>query len=649
MAGEFRWSQLADSQDGLFETSRRVVGRGEYRGLTFHEVEARSIITKSPPGTPWFGYSINAYRGCSHACSYCLVGETPILMADGRTKPIASVKVGDRVYGTQRQGNYRRLVEAEVLDHWSTIRPAYRILAGNGTVLVASGDHRFLTDRGWKHVTGSQQGADQRPHLTRNNRLLGLGPSGPAPKNDDDYRRGYLCGMIRGGGTLGTCSYPRPGRTSFIVHRFRVALVDGEALERTSRFLRELGVETQESLYTEATERHREVRAVRASRKAAVDLIRAIIEWPDAMSEGWGLGFLAGLFDAEGSHSCGVLRFSNTDNTILTVVTDQLSRFGFDSVVEPERGPSRVRTVRIRGGMSEHLRFFLAVDPAITRRRSLLGTALKANSGMTVRSVEPLGFDLPMYDITTTTGDFIANGVISHNCFARPTHDYLGFNMGTDFDTQIVVKTNAVDLVRAETVPGRWPGDSIAMGTNTDPYQAAEGKYKLTQGIIEVLVERNNPFSILTKSPLVLRDIALITEASKRSDVSVSFSVATVDEDVWRRTEPGAPHPRKRLEALAKLRAAGVPGRVMMAPLLPGISDRPDQVAAVKKAAREAGAESWHPVKLHLRGMRQHFLDWLKEDSPELLQQYEEMYPERHPKPRQQRAEPPDRNQLRLL
>src|SRR5687768_224705 len=148
MAG-FRWSQLAGSEDGLFETTRRVVGRGEYRGLTFHEIEARSILTKSPPGTPWFAYSINAYRGCSHACVYCLAGETPILMADGRTKPIASIRPGDRVYGTQRQGSHRRLVEAEVLNHWSTVKRAYRVTAGGDTVLVASGDHRFLTDRGW--------------------------------------------------------------------------------------------------------------------------------------------------------------------------------------------------------------------------------------------------------------------------------------------------------------------------------------------------------------------------------------------------------------------------------------------------------------------------------------------------------------------
>jgi DNA repair photolyase len=219
-------------------------------------------------------------------------------------------------------------------------------------------------------------------------------------------------------------------------------------------------------------------------------------------------------------------------------------------------------------------------------------------------------------------------------------------NMGDDFDTQIVVKTNAVDLVRAETEPSRWGGDMIAMGTNTDPYQAAEGKYKLTKGIIEVLAERGNDFSILTKSPLVLRDIDLIKDASRKGKVSVSFSVATLDEDVWRRTEPGAPHPRKRLDALARLRGAGISGGVMVAPLLPGISDRPEQVAAVKKAAQESGAEWVNEVRLHLRGVRPHFMNWLAADSPDLVGQYERLYPKlRKTRPK---IDPPAENQLRL-
>ncbi|CAN5120721.1 Rv2578c family radical SAM protein [soil metagenome] len=232
-------------------------------------------------------------------------------------------------------------------------------------------------------------------------------------------------------------------------------------------------------------------------------------------------------------------------------------------------------------------------------------------------------------------------------CFARPTHEYLGFNMGDDFDRQIVVKANAVELVRAETEPGRWGGDMIAMGTNTDPYQAAEGKYRLTRGIIEVLSGRQNDFSILTKSPLVLRDIDLIADAARHSNASVSFSVATLDEDVWRRTEPGAPHPRKRLDALARLRAAGVPGGVMMAPVLPGISDRPDQKAAVRSAALAAGAEWVNEVKLHLRGVRPHFMEWLATDSPELLPRYERLYPLQMKKRAKSRSKV-DHNQLRI-
>jgi DNA repair photolyase len=219
-------------------------------------------------------------------------------------------------------------------------------------------------------------------------------------------------------------------------------------------------------------------------------------------------------------------------------------------------------------------------------------------------------------------------------CFARPTHEYLGFDMGRDFETQIVIKINAVDLVRAETMPGRWSGDAIAMGTNTDPYQAAEGKYRLTRGVVEVLTERENPFSILTKSTLVLRDLELIVEASKRAEVRVDFSVPTLDEDVWRRSEPGTPHPRKRIEAVARFNQAGVRSGVMMAPLMPGISDSPEQVAAVKRAAREAGAEWCHEVKLHLRGVRGHFLSWLEDDSPDLVESYQELYPVHKPPPR---------------
>jgi DNA repair photolyase len=215
-------------------------------------------------------------------------------------------------------------------------------------------------------------------------------------------------------------------------------------------------------------------------------------------------------------------------------------------------------------------------------------------------------------------------------CFARPTHEYLGLDTGRDFDSQIVVKVNAVELARAETSPARWAGESIAMGTNTDPYQPAEGRYRLTRGILEVLVERRNPFTILTKSTLALRDIDLFEEAARRDLVTVSFSIGTLDPEVWRETEPGTPHPLRRVEAIARLSEAGVPTGVLVAPVIPGLSDRPDQVAAVESACREAGAGSVHAIRLHLRpGVRQHFMGWLVGAHPELTKTHEELYRDR--------------------
>jgi DNA repair photolyase len=227
-------------------------------------------------------------------------------------------------------------------------------------------------------------------------------------------------------------------------------------------------------------------------------------------------------------------------------------------------------------------------------------------------------------------------------CFARPTHEYLGLDIGKGFDTQIVVKVNAVELTRSETAPGRWAGEPMALGTNTDPYQPAEGKYRLTRGILEVLTERGNPFSLLTKSTLSLRDIDLFTEAAGKSEIRVSFSIGTLDLAVWRQTEPGTPHPRRRVEAIAKLSQAGVPTGVLIAPIIPGLSDHPEQVAEVEAACREAGAGTISIIRLHLRpGVRQHFMGWLAENHPDLVGRYQHLYRNRAYLPRQRSAPRP--------
>jgi DNA repair photolyase len=292
------------------------------------------------------------------------------------------------------------------------------------------------------------------------------------------------------------------------------------------------------------------------------------------------------------------------------------------------RNPTKpLKVVRILGGLPEKVRFFLTVDPAITRKRTFPGTALKSNAKLKVVSIEPLGIEIPMYDITTGTGDFIANGVVSHNCFARTTHTYMDMNAGKDFETKIVVKVNAPELLRKELRAKRWKGEHIAMGTATDPYQRAEGRYKIMPRIIETLAQYRNPFSILTKGTLILRDLDLLVEAAAITDVSTALSVGTVDESVWRTSEPGTPHPRKRLEAVAELNDAGIPCGVMIAPILPGISDGEDQIREVVTAAIDAGATHVSPIVLHLRpGVKEVYMEWLAQAYPDLVPRYEAMY-----------------------
>lgn len=212
-------------------------------------------------------------------------------------------------------------------------------------------------------------------------------------------------------------------------------------------------------------------------------------------------------------------------------------------------------------------------------------------------------------------------------CFARPTHEYLGLGIGEDFDRKLVVKVNAVERLRAELAAPRWAGEAIAMGTNTDPYQRCEGKFHLTRGIVGVLGDAPNPFSILTKSTLILRDLDVLNAAAARTDVRANFSIGTLDEEVWKATEPGTPHPMRRVEAVARLNEAGIPCGVLVAPVLPGITDGPEQLEAVVRACAEAGAVSISAIALHLRpGVREHFMAWLGANRPDLVAEYERRY-----------------------
>ncbi len=412
-----------------------------FRGITFYEVRSRSALNRVPDASRVpFRWTVNPYRGCSHACVYCLVGDTQILMADGTVRDLADLRIGDEIIGTQVVGRYRRYVRTTVLAHWRTEKAAYRVRLRDGTTLIASGDHRFLTDRGWKHVAPDAEG--RRPHLT---------------------------------------------------------------------------------------------------------------------------------------------------------VEDALRGFGL-AALKPQ-------------------------DTSVDGLRVAVGADLR------VESVEPLGVILPMYDITTGTGDFVANGVVSHNCFARNTHTYLDLDAGLDFDSKIIVKVNVAERLRAELAARSWRGEHVAMGTNVDPYQRAEGRYQLMPGVIQALRDARNPFSILTKGSLILRDRELIAECAELFDVGVNVSVGSVDRELWRLVEPGTPSPQKRLEVARAFTDAGVGCGVLMAPVLPGLSDSDAALEQTVRAIAESGARSVTPIVLHLRtGAREWYLQWLGEHFPHLLPDYERLY-----------------------
>ena len=212
-------------------------------------------------------------------------------------------------------------------------------------------------------------------------------------------------------------------------------------------------------------------------------------------------------------------------------------------------------------------------------------------------------------------------------CFARPTHEYLDLDAGRDFEREIIVKVNVPEVLRTELAKPSWKGERVALGTNTDPYQWVEGRYKLMRGIWEAMRDFANPCSILTKTTLLLSDVVLLKEIAAVTEVSACLSVPTLDEKAWRATEPHTPNPRARLEAVAELNRQGIPTGILIAPLMPGINDAPEQVARIVELATEAGATSIGGNTLFLRGsVRDIFFAWLREHRPDLLERYEELY-----------------------
>ncbi len=579
---------------------------------------ARSVISRNDSPDIGFSQSINPYRGCEHGCIYCLGGDTPILMADGRHKPLADLTVGDEIYGTERIGFYRRYVKTRVLAHWSVIKPAFRISLEDGTTLTAGPDHRFLTERGWKFVTGTECGRARRPHLTVNNKLMGTGRFASPPEQGADYQRGYLCGMIRGDGMLRSFDYSGKRGVSDIVHPFRLAPRDSEALDRAQGYLLESRIETRSFRSAARGNGRQSMQAIRTHAHADVEEIRRLIDWPELPSRGWHAGFLAGLFDAEGSFSQTVLRIPNADPQVIEWICRALSAFDFRFAVEHvDRATTKpMDIIRLIGGLPEHLRFFHTVDPAITRKRNFAGQAVKSTAALAVTRIEPLATAMRLYDITTGTEDFIADGVISHNCYARPSHSYIGLSPGLDFETRLFYKLDAARLLEKEFSAPRYQCSTIMLGANTDPYQPLEKTQRVTRSILEVLLKYQHPVAITTKGALIARDVDLLSALARDNLVSVMFSIPTLDNDMKRILEPRASSAAAKLKAMRVLADAGVPVGVLVAPIIPVLTEH--EIEAVLEASREAGASQAGYTLLRLPWeVKDLFREWLAEHFPD--------------------------------
>jgi DNA repair photolyase len=403
--------------------------------LEIFEDHTRTILATNDSPDLGFDYSVNPYRGCQHACAYCMSGDTEVLMGDGTTRELRALRVGDVVYGTELRGRHRRYVRTSVLAHWSTVKPAYRVGLADGSDLIASRDHRFLTVHGWKFVSGSE-----RPHLTGGDRLLGFGARSPR-------------------------------------HLRRIEAAEVEA-------------------------------------------------------------FLTSLA--------------------------------------------------------------MCVDFTLPPKGDLEGVPLMSDAPVGVTAVEALRSEMPMFDITTGTGDFIANGIVSHNCYARPGHEYLSFGAGSDFDRKIVVKPRAAELLREAFDKKSWRGELVVFSGVTDCYQPLEASYRLTRRCLEVCAEYRNPVGIITKAPLIERDLDVLVRLSEVARVGVTVSVPLWDPEHARAMEPQVATPQRRMKTIARLAAAGLDVGVNVAPVIPGLGDQ--DIAEILTAAAAAGARRAGCVFLRLPG-----------------------------------------------
>ena len=576
----------------------------------------KEILSQNDSPDLSFEHGINVYRGCSHGCAYCQAPSTPVLHSDLVWRPIGEMREGDEIvsfdefptrgprYGkapvNAAPTGTRKLRKARVEAVWWSRKPTLRVITER-TEVITTAEHRWLQDRHYRWSRTEQ--------LLPNRRLRHLHVQGPELE-DSDYRVGYVTGLSVGDGTY---RHPDQWKADGGFRRgyWRVALKDPEPLRRLVRYLREHGLDVHIQPFNPAPNSSTAMQMVQVQ---AADAVRRI--WPlvsaDRPTRSFRRGFLAGFFDAEG-HNGTSPRFSQVELPVLHRVARYATSLGFETRLEPRE--NLASTLRLVGSVARRMHFFSVIQPAIRRKLDRIFGSKPPTEPDRILAIEK-GPTLDVIDIQTSTATFYAGGLATHNCFARPYHEYLGFSAGLDFETKIVVKENAPALLRKRLSHPKWKPQTLMMSGATDPYQPLERRFRITRGVLEVLAEFRNPVAIISKNHLITRDVDLLVELARHEAVTCILSITTLRNDLQRVMEPRTSIPKRRLDAVRTLAQAGVPVGVNVAPVIPGLTDQ--EMPAILEAAAEAGAKFAGFVVVRLPyAVAPLFETWLEQHFPD--------------------------------
>lgn len=511
-------------------------------------------------------------------------------MANLTTKAMRDIEVGNRVVGIDKS-DLHRYTTTIVQAKWQTEKEAFDISLTNGVHLTCSSDHRWLTERGWKHTYGTMRGDMQRPYLTKNNRILGMGHLAQTPPITSEYMKGYISGMVRGDGLLKTFEYHAKARKNK-QHQFRLALIDTEALDRVYHYLRFFGIVTKWFEFSGGT--NHKMMAIRTSSERNYRYITKLIEF--GKSTEWMRGWIAGIFDAEGSNSNGAIRISNTNEQILETTRNALEAYGFDCVREDHE--NHVSTIRVRGGLTERVRFFSIINSAIPRKSTIGGFQVK--NSVKVDKIMNTRVSTEMFDITTATGNFVANGLISHNCYAPAA-----LRMQRETHQKSTPRKNVMRLFEKDVIEMERKGDErpVMLSFSCDTYQHLDEQEMLTRRALKCLFDHGRNVIILTKGgKRSERDFDLL--AANKEHVQYAVTLVFAEDAESLAIEPNAAPTSERIEVLERAHDLGIETWVSMEPVYYPedtleLIDRTDHIADLYKVGTlnhqpEAKKIDWH-------------------------------------------------------